>query len=103
MWAEGHQLRQIKLELKIVSDNTLVDWASFCREVFLDAYDRSRVKLGGVGEIVEIDESKFGKRKYHRGHPVEGAWVFGGIQRSDGSVFMEIVKKIELVRHCSRS
>jgi hypothetical protein len=38
-------------------------------------------KVGGAGMIVEIDESKFGKRKYHRGHRVEGNWVFGGIEK----------------------
>ncbi len=44
--------------------------------------------LGGVGKTVEIDESKFGKRKYHRGHHVEGPWVFGGYERGTGLVFM---------------
>ena len=37
-------------------------------------------KIGGPGKTVQIDESKFGKRKYHRGHKVEGQWVFGGIE-----------------------
>jgi hypothetical protein len=32
--------------------------------------------------IVEVDESKFGKRKYHRGHRVEGVWVIGGVERT---------------------
>lgn len=45
-------------------------------------------KIGGPGIIVEIDESKFGKRKYHRGHPVEGQWVFGGLERGSGKIFM---------------
>src|SRR5215468_10364451 len=40
-------------------------------------------QIGGPGVIVEVDESKFGKRKYHRGHPVDGAWVFGGIERTE--------------------
>lgn len=44
--------------------------------------------LGGYtddGEriVVEIDESKFGKRKYHRGHHVEGVWVIGGVEKTD--------------------
>jgi hypothetical protein len=39
------------------------------------------VKIGGPNKTVEIDESKFGKRKYHRGHPFKGQWVFGGVER----------------------
>ena len=37
---------------------------------------------------VEIDESKFGRRKYHRGRYVEGHWVFGGTERGSGNAFM---------------
>ena len=32
---------------------------------------------------VEIDESKFGERKYYQGHKVEGQWVFGGREKYD--------------------
>ena len=38
-------------------------------------------QIGGNGIEVEIDESKFGKQKYHRGHKVEGQWVFGGREK----------------------
>ena len=45
------------------------------------------------GVIVEIDESEFGKRKYNRGHRVEGVWIVGGIERSDNiGVFLERVE-----------
>ena len=37
-------------------------------------------KIRGPGKTVQIDESKVGKRKYHRVHRVEGQWVFGGIE-----------------------
>ncbi|WUR04948.1 DDE-TNP-IS1595 domain-containing protein [Vairimorpha necatrix] len=39
-------------------------------------------KIGGPGIIVEIDESKFGKVKYHKGHRVDGVWVFGMVERT---------------------
>ena len=45
-------------------------------------------QLGGEGGVVEIDESKFGKRKYNKGKRVKGQWVFGGIQRSNGDFFV---------------
>ena len=38
------------------------------------------VVVGGPGVIVEIDESLFGKRKYHKGKRVNGQWVVGGVE-----------------------
>jgi len=38
-------------------------------------------QIGGVGKVVEVDESKFGRRKYHKCRRVDGVWVFGGIER----------------------
>ncbi|KAF9754388.1 hypothetical protein NGRA_3328 [Nosema granulosis] len=46
--------------------------------------------------IFEIDESKFRKRKYHKGHHVEGVWILGMIER-------ENTKKIKLIRVSNRS
>ena len=43
------------------SDRTLVDWASFCREVAIDQVLEHPTKIGDPGKLVEIDESKFGK------------------------------------------
>ena len=37
-------------------------------------------KIGG--NDIEIDESKFGKRKYNRGKHVEGVWIFGMVERT---------------------
>ena len=55
-------------------------------------FDSSQ-KIGGEGKIVQIDESKFGKRKYHRGHHVEGQWVFRGIEQESRNCFMIAVDK----------
>ena len=38
--------------------------------------------IGGPGIIVEIDESKFGKRKYYRAHHVDGVWFLGFVERT---------------------
>lgn len=65
-------------ELKIGSDHTIVDWKNFAREVCLCILTQDSERIGGPGKHVEIDESKFGKRKYHRGKRVDGVWVFGG-------------------------
>ena len=37
---------------------------------------------------VEIDESKFGKRKFNRGRVVDDHWLFGGIERTTGECFL---------------
>ena len=39
-------------------------------------------KIGGKDIVIEIDESKFGKRKYNRGKHVEGVWIFGMVERT---------------------
>ena len=38
--------------------------------------------IGGEGIVVEIDESKLARRKYNRGHHVEGVWVIGGVEHT---------------------
>uniref|UniRef100_A0A1X7TR95 Uncharacterized protein n=1 Tax=Amphimedon queenslandica TaxID=400682 RepID=A0A1X7TR95_AMPQE len=40
------------------------------------------VEIGGPGINVEINESKFGQRKYNRAHLVEGHWVFGETEKA---------------------
>ena len=73
------------------STETVSDFYSYCREVCVWAVETklsSSTPIGGVGKTVEIDESKFGKRKYHRGRIVEGQWVLGGVCREDNTIFL---------------
>ena len=74
-----------------LSCETVSDWLMYLREVQLEALIRhSTNKIGGANCTVEIDESKFGERKYNRGRLVEGQWVLGGICRESDEIFMAL-------------
>ena len=70
-----------------VSTKTVVDWSSFCREVCMFWVEKCSQVLGGPGVVVEVDESKFGKRKFNTGRLVDGTWVFGGFERGSKRCF----------------
>ena len=54
---------------------SITDWSKFCREVMFGYVLVSPQKIGCPNKTVEIDESKFARRKYNRGHKVKGQWV----------------------------
>jgi transposase-like protein len=66
----------------------LADWGQFCRGTMFVYMEGCSEKIGDPNKTVEIDESKFGKRKYSRGHPVKGQWMFGGVERESGKTFL---------------
>ncbi|XP_068757823.1 uncharacterized protein [Montipora capricornis] len=86
-WSEGLTQEQIKKQLHIYP-KAAVDWDMFCRETCEVTIQRNSEKFGGEGKVVRIDESKVGKQKYHRGHRVEGQWVFGGIEEDSRRCFL---------------
>jgi transposase-like protein len=76
------------------STATITSFLSSYRKLVATALDTDDTVIGGPGIVVEIDESKFGKRKYHRGHRVEGAWVIGGVERTqERLLFAEVVQR----------
>lgn len=91
-WVYNTPLNLIRLNLRI-AQHTAVDFGNFCREIVYEQSVINSKPLGGPGMHVEIDESKFGKRKYNKGHRVEGQWVFGGYERGSGEIFMVPVEK----------
>ena len=81
----------VKQELSI-SNQKIVNWYNYCREVCVSIPEKDSELIGGEGVVVEIDESKFRKRKYHKGRHVEGQWGFGGIERESKKCFFVTVE-----------
>ena len=79
-WAHRYPQEIVIYETGI-GTHAAVDFYNFLREVCCVILQEQSEAIGGPGKFVEIDESKFGKRKYNRGKRVEGIWVFGGIER----------------------
>lgn len=80
-----------------VTKVSAVDFYSLCREAcslrLLNGL--ANTKLGGPGEVVEIDESLVVKRKYNRGRVLQrqDIWILGGIQRSNRRTFACLIKR----------
>lgn len=90
------QIYQCKKLMPEIDEKSLIDWYSFLRDVCSASLLRNPVKLGsGVdSEIVEIDESLFGKkRKYHRGSGNQKFWVFGMVERGTRNSVLQLVDK----------
>ena len=83
LWNRATQ-EEIALDVVELSVKTVADWFSFSREVIIDYVDRNSEAIGGPGKTVEIDEAKFGKRKYQRGRFVQGCWVLVGSSEKVG-------------------
>jgi len=97
MWIIKSPVESIKLATGL-SSKTITNWCDNLRQAIeLDMQNLQMdndYKVGGDDIIVEIDESKFGKRKYNRGHHVEGVWAFG--VESSLELTKEIVTLVEL-------
>ena len=97
-WAHNFTSSQAVHETSLgdeqTSTETVVDWYHYCREVCAERIMKHHAEaIGGPGTTVEIDESKFGKMKYHRGRYIEGQWVFGGICRETKACFLVPVER----------
>ena len=76
-----------------LSDKTVGIYYKHFRTLVSGSLEEKFQFIGGRGIIVEIDESKMGKRKYQRGHHVEGVWILGGVERTaERRVFLQVVE-----------
>ena len=58
-----------------VSEVSAVQWYEFCRDICATKLTSVQQLYGGVGNIVEIDETVVRKRKYNRGRCIKEDWV----------------------------
>ena len=70
-----------------------MDWYNFIRDVCFQYFIDNPAVIGGPNVEVEIDESKFGKRRFHRGRAIDDHWVFGGVERETGLSFLVEVER----------
>lgn len=73
-----------------MSASTVVNWFNLIRKDFLPWSIQISKPIGGPNCIVEIDEEKFGKRKY-RGRIIDGQWHFGGFERPSNELFISLM------------
>ena len=87
MYCENEFKREQAARIVHLSMKTVTDYTNFYREVFLDYCASNSSEIGGEGKVIQIDEAKFGKRKYHRGRYIDGKWIFGGIEMGSKKSF----------------
>lgn len=98
MWAfELFQEEDFIRELGL-SKNTVVNWRNFHREICSQHFDYNPIQIGGIGHIVEIDETALVREKYKRGRPVKSTWIFGRINRETKEAFFVILSVV--LRQC---
>ena len=104
MWAEDMPLTFIKRQTALGDDGTATYWANMVRELCSQDLLANFRQLGGldingIPIIVEIDESKYFHRKYHRGAYREGHWAFGAVERETGRCLLEVVPNRQIPLH----
>lgn len=62
---------------------SVVNWFAVCREVVVRYFDAVQQPIGGEGKVVELLETKVGKRRICKktGDVIDEVWVIGGIER----------------------
>ena len=78
-----------------MSFSTISKWFKYFTYICCKDYDENNHKIGGENEIIEVDESLFGKPKYSKGDfsKRRRRWVFGGVDRRTRRAFVRICPK----------
>jgi transposase-like protein len=82
LWMNNFSLKQIVYSLNLKTRKVIWSLLKKVSKYLIPNYEKANSLIGGKDIIVEVDESKFGKRKFQRGHHVEGVWVLGMVERT---------------------
>lgn len=82
LWVTRAPVSLIRSAIPGLSSATATCWGKHFTQLVAWDMMHNEQKIGGPNVVVEIDESKFGKRMYNRGHRIEGVWVVGGVERT---------------------
>jgi hypothetical protein len=91
-WAFGH--RQVDVATNVDSSRqSVISVFQRLRIIAVQSLDKDNLKLGGDGQIVEIDESLFARVKHHRGKDLlrEQVWTFGMYERNRKVPIFQVV------------
>ena len=80
----------IAAEQQQLDQRTVKQYYTMIREKMTEEINTSAGMIGGPNCIVQMDEAKFGKQKFHRGRLVNGYWVLGGVDQNTGHAFFEV-------------
>ena len=102
-WSIEFSIKHLKRECEIESDHTCIDWFKFLGDICMQFAEEQQAQIGGVdaneqGKFVELDESKFMDRNYHRGQ-FRGHCVLGGVERETTLCFLDVCCPIKLLFH----
>ena len=76
-----------------VSSATVVQWYLYFRDICSWKLLQAPIVLGGVGTVVQIDESVMVRSKYHRGRHRRQRWVFGVYDPQQRQGYIQLVPR----------
>lgn len=84
-------IRELSTDESVILPSTVTDWMNYCQGICVEwtLKHQSRRKLGGVGVIVDVYESKIDKLKNRAGRRAIGTWLFAMIEAYSGGILLK--------------